>query len=1135
MGKTWIPWVFETFPGGASSAVAPELLPPGQTAWMMNMAIRGAKPHTRPPIVERMVLPAGLHQSSGYFGVQGGMIISNIHGRIYRLRIGNNTFSWEEIPLNFVNSGIIKQTWMQQTIESLVIQDGQSTPIIYNGSTARRAGSDEVPRGKSMAYGNGRLWVAINERELVAGDIRTRTPGSELKFTETNYLSGGGSLYFSRGITGLEFIPVTGAADFGTLIVFGRDYAESIRADVTSRDMWAQMAGFVTNVFRDIGCAGDWSITQVNQDLYWRDSHGDIRSLANAISTNNSPGSTPISREVSRIVDFDSDQLLPWVSAIYFDNRLLMTASPYLNVNAGVSFKDIVSLDFSPISTMRLKAPPAYDGTWTGIPGAAQLVTGEFDGMNRAFAISSGEDGVNRLWEILTRGREDAWLTCGTGSLSPIESLIEYPSINFGLQKQRKRIERCDVWLSGIDGDLEITAFWRTDNAQQWIEWDSVPTCAKTTDAAVNTPHTWKNLLTEQRPQIKTFTIPDGVDAVTRYALQVGFEFQIRLVITGKCQIEKMMIYGTPLDDPDYANRETLVQECLENNVTGNEIVYRIPACRVAEACMSVSPTSVFSSSGDEGNSFSPLSRLYSVFNFGNEPMQWAVSVDQPWMLTDGSGGTLEAGQGVQVLVSFDEEQLQAFTASGSPYTGTISFTNVTNGCGDTTRGALVLVASSFFNQTISFEQFDGPFEYPDCAYVFGNAYYRTQTATGINQVKWAPTAGSVQLRTCSLTDPPAAYGITKTVWSGLVFQPLDCAGPVGTINVELTRSGSLGAYDSPGVPGVVTLLSSTTVEGAFALLFASGGAFISGRYDEFTSDDLTLVTKQWSSPSEPQGYFSGSFGGPFDSIYCPYNTMSVTLSDRIMPEDLGIPVARSGPVGSAAQTQTTGFFDSGTRTNLGNFSRAIISVGVDASRSQLTGDFFFDVTPDVGAPYQIHMIRDFPISGSTVNATINYPMIAEATVILSSWSYSYQKSLSEDFESYDAGDTIILLPPSPSWSNQISFDAPAPNTDCWDDIENFAEGVLTQISVLSTGERWAAQATFSSVDYVDLYDDFEGYAAGDTTSFGQGIGWNGIGATFTINYGFCYDDLESYATGAITVFDFTSTDNLWNGDGSVG
>ncbi len=576
MPSNWSAQLFETCPGGVSSAVAPELLPPGQFAWGLNIAVRGAKPHTRPPIVERLLLPPGLHQGSSYFGVQDGMIICSIEGRIYRLRIGANMYSYEEIPLSFVNSGVLKQAWFQQTIETLVIQDGQSNAILYNGSTARRAGPDEVPRGRSMAYGNGRLWVAINKNELVAGDIRTRIAGSELKFTETNYLSGGGALYFPRGLTGLEFIPVTGAADFGTLIVFSRDSAESIRADVTNRDMWPNMVGFVTNVFRDIGCAGDWSITQVNQDLYWRDARGDIRSLANAISTNNSPGSTPISREVQRLVNFDSDQLLPWVSAVYFDNRLLMTSSPYLNVSGGVSFKDLVALDFSPISTMQLKAPPAYDGQWSGPPGIAQVVTGQFNGTNRAFAISSGEDGENRLWEILTRGRDDAYLSCGSGMIpNPVESFIEYPTISFGSSKNRKRLQRLDLWLSDIDGDLTVRAYWRSDNTQKWSEWDGKEVCAKTTDAATNTPHTWKNLLPEQRPQIKSFTIPYGLDAVTEYALEVGFEFQIRLVFTGKYQVEKMMLYAIQLDDPDYANE--VVATCIENDVTGNEVRYVIP------------------------------------------------------------------------------------------------------------------------------------------------------------------------------------------------------------------------------------------------------------------------------------------------------------------------------------------------------------------------------------------------------------------------------------------------------------------------------------------------------------------------------------------------------------------------------
>lgn len=606
------------------------------------------------------------------------MIITAIAGRLYRIRVGVHTYSSEAIPLPWYNSAILKQVWMQQTIESLVIQDGQSDPIIYNGSIARRAGPTEVPRGRMMAYGNGRLWVAVNENEVLAGDIRTGTPGSELFFTEATYLVGGGKLFFPRGITGLDFIPVTGAADFGTLIIGGKDYLESIRADVTTRDMWG-LPGFVTNVFRDVGFAGDWSIVQVNQDLYWRDADGGIRSLANNMSTNSMPGSTPISREVSRLVDYDSDQLLPFCSAIYFDNRLLMTASPYLNISGGVSFHDLVSLDFSPISTMQLKAPPAYDGDWSGPPGIAQLVTGEFDGKERAFAIASDEEGVNRLWEIMKTGRGDVAITCGSGLLmdSPIQSFVEYPAAAFGLRTQRKRLERCDVWVSGVIGELELVAYWRSDNTQKWTEWDRVDTCAKTEDASTVTPHVWKNLLPQQRTQVKTFTIPDGIDPVTLYALQVGFSFQIRLAWVGKCQVEKILVYASPLDDPDYANRETLLTECIENNVTGNRIDYQIPTGTGYLALSGIAISDgTWEPTGDAGGPFSPATTTVTLSNLSETTLDWAVTTSEDWMAADITSGTLLPGQTVDVTVS-----LEANGLVGATYTGTFTFTNETNGC----------------------------------------------------------------------------------------------------------------------------------------------------------------------------------------------------------------------------------------------------------------------------------------------------------------------------------------------------------------------------------------------------------------------------------------------------------------------
>lgn len=586
MGNEWRSLLFETCLEGVSSAVSPELLPDNQLAWGFNISVRGGKPLTRPALKFCMSLAPGLIQGGSYFGIQGGMIVTQIAGQLYRLRIGETAFSYENIPLDFDNSGIIEQVWMQQTVESLIIQDGQSDPIIYNGSVAVRSdpGDNEVPRGRQMAYGNGRLWVAVNQTEVLAGDIRTNTAGSELLFTEATYLSGGGRILFPEAITGMSFIPVTGTTDYGALLVFGSDYTHSIRADITQRDLWATYPGFVSNVLRNIGCAGQWSISQVNQDLYWRDSVGGIRSLRSSLADESGPGNSPISREVSRLVDYDSPSLLPLCSSINFDNRLLMTSSPYLHLNGGVAWKDLVSLDFSPVSTMRGKSFPSYNGTWRGLK-FVQLLTGKFNNIPRAFALASDDDGNNQLWEIDTSirtNRDDVYPVCSNGSggtdEQPIVSFIEYQRRDFGLPKNRKRLERCDVWLSDITGNVDLTVYWRTDNNQQWNEWDAVEVCAKTTDDSTDSPHVWKNLLNQQRPQIKTFTIPDGTDPITDYGKQTGYNFQIRLKWTGRCKIDRMMLHATVLPDPDYANREEMVSTCLENNVEQNEIDYAIPS-----------------------------------------------------------------------------------------------------------------------------------------------------------------------------------------------------------------------------------------------------------------------------------------------------------------------------------------------------------------------------------------------------------------------------------------------------------------------------------------------------------------------------------------------------------------------------
>jgi len=696
MQPGWIPQIFSTCELGVSSAFEPELIPDNQLAWMKNGVARGGKASTRPFLKQRLILPTGVVQGVSYFSIQSGMLIMQIAGHEYRVRISNKSFSYEEIPLSFLNSAAIPEVWMQETVGSIVIQDGQSYPIIYDGSTARRSNvpGEEVPIGRMMAFGNGRLWVAINDNELVAGDIKTKVFQSELKFTEGQYFSGGGAFYFPFKQVGLAFIPASGAAGYGALMVFGQSQTQGVRADIASRNLWPDFPGFIQPVLLSNGAISHFSIVEENQDLFWRDGNGGIRSIrSTATAEVSGPGNTPISREVARITDFESVHRLSQCSSINFNNRLLMTASPFINIYGTTSYKNLISLDFAPMSSLAGKAPPAYDGQWEGL-NFVRLVQGKFQNIRRAFAITTDDDGLNRLWEITDSGQADLYEVCDNGEAVPVNSavpmVLEYPARAFGDPKRRKRLERCDVYLAGLDGQSELTVYWRADNYQKWSQWDDVSACAKTTDAAVNSPHAWKNLRKQERPQTKTFSIPDGMNQMTERALHVGFQFQIRIVLRGKGQIFRTVVYASMLDEEQFADRDSTFSECIENDVTGNEIVYALQPTTCPPIVLldvNVFPAGLdYGYMGPDGKFYNPRSSdvlLNGAFPFGGLAI---------WQ----NLGPADAPTGRTLLTSISYSDIIAAKADNA---GIIDITDIVHAL--TSPVSLFFTAIGFYDYTI--------------------------------------------------------------------------------------------------------------------------------------------------------------------------------------------------------------------------------------------------------------------------------------------------------------------------------------------------------------------------------------------------------------------------------------------------
>jgi subtilisin family serine protease len=104
---------------------------------------------------------------------------------------------------------------------------------------------------------------------------------------------------------------------------------------------------------------------------------------------------------------------------------------------------------------------------------------------------------------------------------------------------------------------------------------------------------------------------------------------------------------------------------------------------------LSVTPSQNFSSSGDEGGPFSPTSTTYTLGNTGGESLSWSASKSRTWVSLNRTGGTLSPGATTTVTVSINSN---ADNLAVGDYSDTVSFTNQTNGDGNTTRSVSLQV-----------------------------------------------------------------------------------------------------------------------------------------------------------------------------------------------------------------------------------------------------------------------------------------------------------------------------------------------------------------------------------------------------------------------------------------------------------
>lgn len=106
---------------------------------------------------------------------------------------------------------------------------------------------------------------------------------------------------------------------------------------------------------------------------------------------------------------------------------------------------------------------------------------------------------------------------------------------------------------------------------------------------------------------------------------------------------------------------------------------------------LGVEPADGLSSSGNQGGPFSPSHRVYTLTNTGQTAINWSATKTQLWVTLSSGGGLLAPGASTTVTVSINGI---ANGIVGGVYNDTITFTNTTNGYGNTTRPARLTIIS---------------------------------------------------------------------------------------------------------------------------------------------------------------------------------------------------------------------------------------------------------------------------------------------------------------------------------------------------------------------------------------------------------------------------------------------------------
>ncbi len=352
----------------------------------------------------------------------------------------------------------------------------------------------ELPAGRMGAYGLGHQAMSLTDGiSFIYGDAVGGPSGTVandyrdavLKTTENTFLTGGGAFRIPNSgeiITSMRFATVLDASYGQGPLQLGTPTSIFTCAVPTDRAVWILLTNpILTQTLIGRGPLAQNSTISVNSDVFFRTTDGLGSMVFGRRDFQTNWGNSPASAEVTRTVARDDKTLLSFGSAVTFDNRFQITASPVSSALRGVYHEGLLDMNFDPVSSLRGKAPSLWESLWTGI-NTLQIINGIFASTDKCFAFTYNQafDRIE-LYEITAELLPGQVGNTYDNNQTPITWEFETAALFNADRKPRDvmvSLRDGEIGVSNVIGQVRFAVYWRPDEHSCWVPWHSFEICS---------------------------------------------------------------------------------------------------------------------------------------------------------------------------------------------------------------------------------------------------------------------------------------------------------------------------------------------------------------------------------------------------------------------------------------------------------------------------------------------------------------------------------------------------------------------------------------------------------------------------------------------------------------------------------